>query len=179
MNYETIADIFSANEKIRQRLEQTIANLNTGEAAARPKGEKWSIQQIVEHVSIVDDATARICTKLAAGARDAGGVSDGGVRISPEVGAKFEAVRNVKLEAPARIHPTGEISIADSLANLDETGKTFAALRPDLENFDLSQHRFPHPYFGDLTAAEWLVVKGAHEARHTDQIGRLIDKLRK
>jgi hypothetical protein len=36
---------------------------------------------------------------------------------------------------------------------------------------------FPHPYFGEMTAVEWLILAGGHEKRHTDQIRRLLDKM--
>jgi hypothetical protein len=52
------------------------------------------------------------------------------------------------------------------------------ALRPDMERLDLSEHTFPHPFFGDLTAAEWLVVAGGHEMRHTLQIQRVLEQIR-
>jgi len=86
-------------------------------------------------------------------------------------------VAGLKVEAPERVQPTGEATVAQSLAKMDETSKTFDSLRSDLEEFDLSHHKFPHPFFGDITAAEWLVLAGGHEARHTKQIEKLKEKL--
>ena len=39
-------------------------------------------------------------------------------------------------------------------------------------------HKFPHPFFGELSATEWLVLLGGHEARHTAQIERILSGIR-
>ena len=54
----------------------------------------------------------------------------------------------------------------------------FDALRATLEKYDVSEPKFPHPYFGDITATEWMVVAVGHEQRHTKQIERLLAKIR-
>ena len=61
---------------------------------------------------------------------------------------------------------------------MNANATSFDMMRSDLENFDLSEPRFPHPFFGDMTAAEWLIVAGGHEHRHTKQIERLLAKIR-
>lgn len=178
MKYESIADIFSAHEKIRGRFRDVVNGVLDGEAVAVADGTGWSIQQIVEHVSIVEFNMLRICTKLIGAAREADKPANG-FSISPDFGTKITAVATVKVEAPERVHPTGEVSIADSLERLDATTQSIGDLQPDLEAFDGSDFKFPHPFFGDLTAAEWLVIRGAHEQRHTNQIEELLGKIRK
>jgi len=42
------------------------------------------------------------------------------------------------------------------------------------ETNDGNQNKFPHPYFGDLSAIEWLVLIGGHEVRHLRQIKGMI-----
>ena len=69
MRYENIADIFSANEKTRARLMAVLDDTTEAERTARPDGEKWNVQQIVEHLSIVENGTMRICEKLLGGAK--------------------------------------------------------------------------------------------------------------
>jgi hypothetical protein len=43
--------------------------------------------------------------------------------------------------------------------------------------FDGDTHKFPHPYFGPLSAVEWLVLLGGHEARHLQQIKNIAGKI--
>ncbi|MEP6787611.1 MAG: DinB family protein [Acidobacteriota bacterium] len=177
MRYESIADIYSANEKIREKFLATLSTISPNEATALPEGEKWSIQQIAEHVSMVDNGAARICAKLL-GAAKAAGVPSNGFALSTEFGEKTVAVAGIKVEAPERVHPTGEVTIADAVDRMTANRPSFDAMRDDLERYDLSDSKFPHPFFGDMTAAEWLVVAGGHEMRHTMQIERILDRIR-
>ncbi len=176
MRYETIADIYSAKEQARDRLTSTVASISDQEAVALPDDEKWTIQQIVEHISMVDTGISRICANLLEGAKQAGKPSDGTVAVSADF---FEMVAATgKMEAPDRVKPSGNVTIAEALERLDANRPAFQALRFDLETFDVSEPKFPHPYFGDMTAVEWLIVAGGHETRHTAQIERLLAKIR-
>ena len=95
---------------------------------------------------------------------------DGTFALSERFRDAAELAAKTRLEAPARVQPTGSATIAESLQNLAAASQTLEAMQPEMASLDLSQHTFPHPYFGDLTAAEWLVIAGAHELRHTLQI---------
>jgi uncharacterized damage-inducible protein DinB len=179
MRYASIADIYSANAKIRERLIETLHAVMRNEVSTVPDGEKWSIQHIVEHVSIVDTGTLRICERLLEKARSTGKFGDGTFTLSPETDEKFAAIRDIKVEAPERVQPTGNVEISESLGRLAANGNVLNSMRSDLERYDLADHKFPHPFFGELTATEWLVVKVRHEMRHTNQIERLLEKARK
>jgi len=178
MKYESIADIYSANEKIRERLRDTVANISESDLTALPDGEKWTIQQLVEHISIVEHNVARICSKLVEAAKTNGKLSDGSLAVADDFASKWSSVGDVKLEAPERVQPTGNVSIAGVFEQMNTTREVLAALRSDFESYDLSGSKFPHPFFGDLTATEWLILSGGHEARHTAQIERLLEKIR-
>lgn len=178
MRYESIADIYSANQKFRDEFVATVSGISPDEAAALPEGEKWNIQQIAEHVSIVGSGIAKICAKLLAGAIEDNIPSDGSFTLSANFGERAAVIADTKVEAPERVHPTGEVSIDESLATLAAATEAFDSLRPDLERYDLSAHTFPHPFFGPLNAGEWLVMAGLHEKRHAAQIESLLAKIR-
>jgi hypothetical protein len=180
MRYESIADIYSANEKLRERFRSIAAGITEEQAAARPEGEPWSIAEIVEHVSIVDSGIVMICSKLlerAKGAGAAGPVGSAGAVVSDRFLQGAGSIANEKLEAPDRVRPSGKISIPESLEKMQQTAKQVEAMRAELEKCDLSAATFPHPYLGDLMASEWLVMYGAHAGRHASQIERLLMKI--
>ncbi len=178
MRYESIADIYSANEKFRGEFLNTVTAIQPDEATALPDGEKWSIQQIVEHVSIVDAGVAGLCAKMLDKAKVDGKPSDGSFALSESFVSQAAGIAQNKLEAPDRVHPTGEVSIAESLERLAVTVSTIDALQNELVQYDLSEHTFPHPYFGQLNSGEWLVVLGLHQNRHRQQIENLLGKIR-
>jgi uncharacterized damage-inducible protein DinB len=177
MNYQNISDMYAAAEKMRQKLKAFVEDLDAETANAMPDGEKWTIAQIVEHISMVDEGGGKICRRLLSKAAADGKPSDGTVRISAGFVEKAMASAQAKLEAPDMVQPRTGRSIAGSLALMDENDKKFEELKTLFETLDDSGAKFPHPYFGEMTATEWFAVKIAHEARHTRQIGALIEKI--
>ena len=177
MKYETIEDIYAGNLKARERLRDLVGSLPDEITSRQIEGEKWTIAQIVEHVSIVDESTVKICAKLLKKAEEAGQVSDGKVVISDGFLEKGSEVAKIKLEAPTFVQPTGGKTIAESLAKLDETADRLATMRPLFESVGGTEPKFPHPFFGEISAQEWLALKAGHEMRHIKQIERLLDTL--
>src|SRR5688572_22921868 len=119
MRFETIADIYSANRAIRERLAGVLDNVKPEEAVVRPDDETWSIQEIVEHLTMVEFGTARICTKLLNEARQRGKHSDGRVELSAVFAERSAQVATQRLEAPDRVHPTGKVSVLESFERMD------------------------------------------------------------
>lgn len=177
MNYQTIEEIYTGNERVRARLKQLLSTVTPEQASALPEDEKWSVVQIVEHISMVDESALKICAKLLDKAKEAGQTSDGKVRFSEEFREAGAKSANVKLEAPDFVQPSGEKSIADSIARLEATSERAEAMRTLFETVDGTEFKFPHPYFGDLSAQEWLALKGGHEMRHVKQIERVLAKI--
>jgi hypothetical protein len=175
MNTRSIADIYAANESTRHRLKATVADIPPELAASLPDGEKWTIAQIVEHIAIVNGGAARICRRLLTKAQGDGRTSDGDAVFGDGFAAKTDEIANLKVEAPEVVRPTGEISISESLAALDANDEIFREIRPMFETCHSPEYTFPHPFFGEISAAEWLVIAGGHEARHTKQIKRRLE----
>ncbi len=176
MSQQTIKDIYAANNAIREKTKQIIANLSDEQTAFLPEGEKWTIAHTIEHVAIVQDGMSKISAKLLKKAQDLGKTSDGAARFSETFMQKAAAARDLKLEAPEQAHPTGNQSIAESLKKMDETQRRLEELQPLFESVDSSDFKFSHPFLGDLTAHEWLALVGGHEARHLRQIENMLAK---
>ena len=177
MNYQTISDIYEANDRVRAKLKGTVENLTDEQAGTLPDGEKWTVRDFVEHISKVDEGIMRISAKMLNAAKENGKTSDGAAKVSEDFIQKAEASRDMKLEAPERVRPTGTKSIAESLARMDETRQKLEELRPLFESVECSDLKFPHPAFGDMTAHEWLALLGGHEARHLTHIKRVLGKI--
>ncbi len=178
MNYESIADIYSANAKARENLYATLEGISESEATTQPDGEKWSIGHVVEHISMVETGVSMICSRMVEAAKADGKTSDGSFSLSEKFRENLSQLATARVEAPERVEPTGEVAIQDSLTKLTAATATLETLRSDLESTDVTGHTFPHPYFGPLTATEWLVIAGLHERRHTGQIESLLTKIR-
>jgi uncharacterized damage-inducible protein DinB len=176
MNYTSINDIFDANDRAHERLIETLAGVTDEQSQKRIDGEKWTVAEIMEHIAIVNEGMCKICGKLMSKAQEAGLPLDDNISISSEFRERTAGAKDVRLEAPERVRPTGTASIAESLAHMDANRERFAEVRPLFLEFSGSADRFPHPYFGYMTAIDWLVLMGQHEARHTRQIAKLLEK---
>ncbi|MCW5961354.1 MAG: DinB family protein [Pyrinomonadaceae bacterium] len=177
MKYQTIEEIYQANEKIRANLKSTIENLSEEQATALPDGEKWSVAKIVEHLSMVEHGMTQIAAKLLRGAQQRGVKGNGEARISDEFLRQVAGVADKKVEAPEMVVPTGAAKLSESIEKLNANRKELNDLRPLFESVGCEGFTFPHPAFGQLNANEWLALLGGHEARHTAQIKRILEKM--
>jgi hypothetical protein len=177
MNYQNISEIYEANAKIREKLKETVSGLTEEQANFLPEGEKWSVANLVEHISMVENGIARISAKLLGEAQTKGEKTSGEAKISENFLQKAAWGRTQKFEAPERVHPSGKLTIAESLAKLDENRLKLEELRPLFESVECSDFKFPHPAFGDMSAHEWLALIGGHELRHMQQIKKILSRI--
>lgn len=178
MEFKTIAEIYAVNKKVGGRFRDFANSISDAEAHAEIEGEPWTLAALIEHVAMVEGGIAKMCSRMIAGAKAAGTPSDGSFRISEGFTSALAANEGAKFEAPDRVRPTGGVAIAESLARLKETTATLAAMQPDLEAYDVSALTIPHPYFGPLNAAEWIMLSGGHIARHMAQAKALLETVR-
>lgn len=176
MEYRSIADIYESNDRVHAKLCGTLEALTEEQIGALPGGEKWSVAQVVEHVSLVEGGIYRICAKLLSKAENGGQLNDGKLDLA-EFMQKAAGIIDVKLDAPEYVRPTGGRPISESLQVLEDNAKAFSELRPSFEKYDGNAHKFPHPYLGELSAVEWLALTGGHKIRHLMQIKRTVESL--
>lgn len=196
MIYQSIADIYAANDTVRRQLTERVENLSEAQQTFRPAEGAWSIAEIVDHLSIIERNMVQLIGRLlkqsegAAAERNAGDggdkggdKSDGDVQNAAAIAPPFrpfsldsyvEQIRDVKLTAPERVRPGGSVTLADALAALGRTRAEIEGMRPRLEAADLGAATYPHPAFGELNTAQWLAFIGEHEARHLRQIENLM-----
>lgn len=178
MRFNSIADVYSANDHVRSSFRDILADVSDDEASTAVDDSKWTIAEIAEHVALVNGGMARICSRLLSKAQAEGLTANGEIALSDDFMNKSAEIAGIKVEAPEMVHPSGNRSVSDSLASIDEVAASLDELRPLFESVDSVTHRFPHPFFGDLSASEWLVLLGGHQARHAAQIQRILGELR-
>jgi hypothetical protein len=188
--YQSIADIYAANDRIRQRLAARVENLDEAQQHFRPSDNAWSVAQIIEHLSIIEGRMVQLLGMLlhktesaaATASASTGGHTNADANAnSPRPFKPFSfdqlAAENMdrKFDAPEFLIPTGGLSVSDSLARMQTTRAALNDLRPRLEAADTEVATYPHPAFGDLNTGQWLAFVGLHEGRHLRQIERLMD----
>ena len=178
MDYQTIDEIYDFNKEASEKLCDALSDLSTEERKMRFEDEKWSIEEIVEHISIVEEGMAKICRKLLRKAREEGTGGPSKVSISEGYRNKSVEIATLKVEAPEIVHPTGTRTIEDSSEKMAQNQLLFDEIRPMFNEVDGIEMKFPHPFLGPLSAQEWLLLSGEHKIRHIGQIKRVLTKAR-
>jgi uncharacterized damage-inducible protein DinB len=172
MIYHTIADILVANESAQDRFVAAVAGLTEAQESYRAEEGRWTMAEIVEHVSIVNDGFLRITHKLLKQAEEKGAPAAADLNLG-DTSLDENGRQPPPFQAPDRVHPQGGVRVADSLQKLSQTLVGFAEVRPRIEAVDCSQENFPHPAFGPINLYKWLVLYGEHEDRHRGQIEQI------
>lgn len=178
MSYNSVAEIYESIDESRGRLLASVESLGEGQDAFRPGSDRWSIAEIIEHLSLVEGQIARLFHVMlskaeAAGAERADADADAPFAAPVSIEHFVEALREKKLQAPDSARPGGTSSLADSLARLQESRAALHSLRPRLERIDGAALVYPHPAAGPINVYQWLLFVGSHEDRHCLQIEAL------
>ncbi|HEX8474217.1 MAG TPA: DinB family protein [Pyrinomonadaceae bacterium] len=179
MPYHSVAEILDSIDATRERLRERLESLNQSQQTFRPTPDAWTVAEIAEHLSIIEKQMVQLVGMMlkkteAAGILRADGDS---TRIAPVNIDDFVAQsKTQKFVAPETVRPSGQVSVADSLAHLRETRAALHSLRPRIEQIDGTAAQFKHPFMGMLNIYQWLLFIGAHEQRHIDQIERLMQQ---
>ena len=177
MNFESIEEIYAYNDRVRENLIAMVGDLSEEDEKLPTENGKWDVAKMVEHLAVVEGGMMSISTKLLTTAKDNGqkftnaGLSENFIKGFTKV-----LEEDPKLEAPQRVQPEGGKPIAESLEMMKLNREQLNTLRPMFEEFDGTELTFPHPYFGPLTAIDWLALIGGHEERHTAQIAKILRK---
>jgi uncharacterized damage-inducible protein DinB len=193
--YQSISDIYAANETVRRQIITRVETLSEAQQTSHPTEGCWSVAEIIEHLSIIEQNMVRLIGMLLRKAESAAAENSSAAQAgddthdadaAPTTTARpfkpfsldglVETIKDKKLTAPEQVRPNGQVALADSLANLQQTRAAVESFRPRLETADLEAATYPHPFFGDLNASQWLAFIGHHEARHLRQIERLLDE---
>jgi hypothetical protein len=172
MNYTSVAQIFEAIDETRQRLFNRVEGLTDEQANAHASANAWSVKDIIEHLTIMEDRLVRMMKVMLTKAEGAYAPTSVGVfEIKPFSLEKFiERSRNEKYTAPEAVRPSGTAHLPDLLARMRGSREELRTLQPRIEATDLSAFTYPHPAFGPLDFYQWLALIGFHEERHLGQI---------
>jgi len=174
VTYGSLAEILAAKTSALKNIEQCTLTLNREQATFRPADGGWSIQDILEHLSIVESQLVRLMTTLTDKAGAATGPNPPVHSFEVSLEPYLERSRAEKYVTREKFGPTGNVKAADSLKVLQGVQGELLNLRPRLQSVDPTLVRFPHWVFGPLDLAQWLAFVGVHEERHLGQIHAII-----
>lgn len=170
---KNVDEIFAEIDRINEELKSITHGLPAELINEKADGDKWSIAEVIEHIAIVEDGLGRVCNKLLKKAKEAERRTAGTFELSENYVAKGTQFKNLKVEAPEKIRPTGTKTVGESLAALAESRQKLEQIRPLFAQYSVNELTFPHPFLGPLSASDWLDFIVEHKTRHLQQVERI------
>ena len=166
-----LAEVFALLDESRVALRAAAATVAPEVRARRPGPDRWSVNEILEHLALVERAFDATVGEAIAKAR-AAGLTDERETRAP-LSADLRAVirdRSERRHAPATVIPTGTLDEAAAWAALDAARQRFRETVSSADGLALGSVTADHRRWGALTVYQWIEALATHEARHAEQI---------
>ena len=176
-----LAETMNYVEEKRKELLQSFAGVPADRLGRRPSAGGWSVAEILEHLTMVESGIARLITKRAGRAREAGlgeEQSTESVLFSfDQQSATLEATE--VMQSPVTVQPRANVDISDALEGLESSREALRAAAVTANGLSLGEIKHTHPILGELDLYQWLIFVGQHEGRHRKQIERTLNSIPK
>ena len=137
----------------------------------RPDPDRWSVDEILEHVAIVESRITKLYTRSVDTARANGAPREADTSpVVPTIDIARIVARGDRLIASDAVRPGGALSTDDALARLATVRATLIDAVKAADGLAIGHLTYPHPFFGDMNLYQWVVFVGGHELRHAAQI---------
>jgi len=159
----------------REKLLASISGLSDAQLNHKQSDDTWSISDVLNHVSLVDEANAKLTSNMLRRARAENPPPDSSPDASElhSLDEIFKVMSVSKFQAPEFVAPHTHSSVEESLGRLQNSRERMLANVQQLNGFDLTGVTRPHPFAGALNSYQWILIAGAHEHRHAEQIERI------
>ncbi|MBX9599748.1 MAG: DinB family protein [Bryobacteraceae bacterium] len=147
---------------------EAIAGLPPEQWSFRPSEDVWSVQEIADHVVVVEQRIFKMIQKILrdpAQPEKAAGVAGKERKLMRAV-----LDRSTRVKVPEPMEPTGQAETPEQIAALFQQvrAKTLDYVRDTAD--PLHHHFAPHFVLKDLDGAQWLLMIALHTSRHVQQI---------
>jgi hypothetical protein len=147
---------------------EAAAKLSPAQRAWKPAADRWSVDECLEHIAIVESKVAGLATAGLGAPRNP--AARGEIKFTDQEIVEMLKDRSHKAQAPESVVPHkqfADLAAMESAFNkahgtLEELVKSSAA--------DLRARTAPHPFFGPLDLYQWVLLTAGHTLRHCAQI---------
>src|SRR5262245_50055903 len=170
-----LQEIVDRTSRQRAKLLESVSGLSEAQLNHKSEDGTWSISDVLHHVALVEEANAKLTSIILKRARADQPPPDSSpdesvINSMDEIFAQMDVS---KFQAPDFLQPHPNATVEESLAKLKTSRERMQANLEQLNEFDLSGLKYPHPFAGELNAYQWVLIAGAHEYRHAQQIERM------
>lgn len=167
------------------RIREVLANLDTHRAALeravkavpaelrerRPASDRWSVAEVLDHLALLEGQITGVLKGLIDSAQASGLGAD---LETSSVVATLDVTPILDRSRPAAAddasQPRAGVSVGEAMAALVRQREELRTVMLSADGLALTEVSTPFPGLGPLNVYQWVLVLGAHEARHTAQI---------
>jgi hypothetical protein len=163
----TIAIRLDSIERKRSQLMDFVSGMDATLAAARPRPEKWSVQEIVEHLVLSEAGVFGNLDELGQRRPRSQGFKDRILYLVVIFILRFD----IPVQVPSpEMRPRGDVPLSKLREQWESNHARLRAWTVSMEGPQLAQPLFVHPVAGPITTIEALRMLEVHLDRHTRQI---------
>jgi hypothetical protein len=173
-----VIGVFKQLDEARMKLEAAVQAVPPHKRSRRPAPDRWSVNEILEHLSLVEQRFAGLIAMRIAEATQG--------ELGPEQDARDPfpvALRQLfddranRRSAPEAVHPKAGLDDAAAWAAVEASRRFMRDTISAADGLALSQVLHHHPVFGTLNVYQLVELVANHEVRHSKQIAGIGDEL--
>jgi hypothetical protein len=171
------SELLAHLDRSHLELHRAVSGVPEAAREQQPAPGRWSVANVLEHLSIVEPRIVHGLTQGFAAARASGLPPAPDSSVIGERDSARYLNRQRRIETTEASQPRGELRAAGAMAALEQTRAATRAFVVDTDGFDVAAITLPHPIFGPLNLYQWIVFVGGHEERHALQISEIGEAL--
>jgi len=146
--------------------------------AQKPAPERWSVNEVLEHLALVEPLFVDALVAKIADAKAAGLAAecDAPAFLSDQLKTVVED-RSARRMAPDRVQPAGHVDAATALAAISATHARLRDAITSCDGLALSDVTHDHRFFGTLNVYQWVDLITGHERRHLAQVREIVSQV--
>ena len=168
----TLQEIWQENSAAREALLDEVRGLSEAQLTFQPMPGKWSIGEILDHLSLAERSIARVASRVLQQAAGRGLIGEPGSMQPPPHQIDRELF-NRPVAAPESVLPSLGRPIERLLASLEESRERLMEVSSRAAGRVVGSVTIRHFQLGELHFYQWLMLEGVHELKHLAQIRRI------
>ena len=167
-----VRELIDYLEVHRRQLHDAVASVPAKLREMKPADGGWSVAEVLEHVSLVEQRIAMLLTKHAAAARASGVGPDPDTSSVVASYANPDVVvdRSTRIVAPLLVQPSGTLDAIAGTRALEQSHSAIVSALHQANGVSLENAMQTHPVLGPLNLYHWIVSIALHDDRHAAQI---------
>jgi hypothetical protein len=169
--HPNVSDVLAELDQARTVLRDAVDAVPEADRATRPGEGRWSVNEVLEHLSMVEGRfTGLLAVRIQeAKAAGLGAEQNDRVPIPPALKTMLGDRAN-RRNAPDAVHPSGTLDFPTAWQAVEDARAQLRELLCSNDGLALGAVMHQHQVFGTLSVYQFAELIANHERRHAKQI---------